>query len=1236
MKTEVLDKRDKFQKVVDNGDGTQTVSLFISPVHYQDEKGDWQDIDPSIIENTKSLPKIYDYVTKANEFSVGFKRLANENQFIRFTNQRGQGGAVSITLTGLYLYDSGSKFLIASPTAAAGVVYGNTINYPGVFPGVDLEFISLETELKENITLHSDFKKTLPDPISLKYDPTTTRIAIGVKFESNNGTRKTERLAFLDATGQETIWVGAVQANDFNEKPLETFDQYSDTGDYLYGISYKDSQEAAYPIIIDPTIYTTSTTSGYLGSNIGTGTKYVYGGGSNPFRAGSDGTNYYRSYYRFDLSTYTGVTIGTGTFSVYPTAAGSQTIALYQISDWLTLDTVDWAATVVRMVGNYGSTINQYVAKDVRADVAMKLGSWVAFYQKWVSEASGFNTAMLMHGSTAANKPKLDFTTYPTLTQNTATAGDTQVTVNWTNSGGLISGDKHRVYYMAGTGLSAATVKGNNTYVETSDYADTSKIITGLVNGTNYCFIVVDVMMAAGNICMGTTSNVIECTPHTPTTPVSFSADTVRSLQATYTVKGDTVRQLSGTNTFKADTLRKLRKAVPTLKADTFRKVQRQETVKGDTLRKLRRTVNFLADTIRKLRRNVTLQADSLRVVRRIETIKGDTFRKVFRSEAIKGDTFRKVCRVETVKGDTVRKLQITYTVKADTVRNLRVNLTLAADTVRKLRKNITFAGDTIRNLRKNITFQGDTLRSLRVSLTLAVDTYRKLTRTVTFAIDTLRVVICSNIVIFKVDTLRKIIRSENVQADTFRKVQREDTIKADTLRKLTRVETVRADTLRRLQRNVAVAVDTLRKVLRAETLAVDTVRRLQSNVALVVDTYRKIVRVETVKADTLRKLQRTVTFAADTLRVITTTVFTSVYFAVDSLRKLQTTNTFKADTVRKLRVSAVFKADAYRKIIRGLTFKADTLRKLLIRTVFKADTVRKLRAVITFKADTLRRLRTRATFLADTYRKNIRVETVKVDTLRSLRKSLTFAADTLRRLMTTGSIIFAVDTLRRVIVTATPKADTVRGVQVTTLVNADTVRRLGISLTFAADTLRKTRIRFQGLFDTLRAVIKSIRKHSPDYNVSEIDDRYEVSEIADRFEVSEINDHYTATEMDDGFAAAELEFNYIFVEDGIEMKSFTLGESKEVGIEFSSTDGTNFEVASATYTYKGSDGTTYSSGGVTVDGKKVFVLLTPEVAGYSQVVKFTVSLQPLNNEGLPDLTKNVEVIKALVVVNVT
>jgi len=88
----------------------------------------------------------------------------------------------------------------------------------------------------------------------------------------------------------------------------------------------------------------------------------------------------------------------------------------------------------------------------------------------------------------------------------------------------------------------------------------------------------------------------------------------------------------------------------------------------------------------------------------------------------------------------------------------------------------------------------------------------------------------------------------------------------------------------------------------------------------------------------------------------------------------------------------------------------------------------------------------------------------------------------------------------------------------------------------------------------------------------------------------------------------------------------FKLGEQKDVGLNVSSKDGSNFSFESVTYEYKDRTGTVISEGEAQFDNnfKKTFVLLSPTTGGN---VEFKMKMRPLLANGEIDSSKNIETI---------
>lgn len=316
-----------------------------------------------------------------------------------------------------------------------------------------------------------------------------------------------------------------------NEVFTKRFAQKQGNKQLIYtGIAASMLDYLSYPLIIDPsTTLNADTGDGaitYQGGNYNglntTNNQHIVGQEGYDDGKGTTWYKWHRFFFQFSLSSWSTRTIGAASVGTYTdlnwTVVGTPTIVLDEIEPFGTLnDPDDWIASVTANITNdYPKNVGQYNTVDTKNRfIVSKNDSYIAYRLKRNTE----DTALTSHYITfrSANqtsaKPKIDVTYYETLTQG-ATSGATSssITVNWTNTGGLVSGDKHRVYYKSGTGHSAATIIADNTYVETSAYDATSKEVTGLSSSTTYGFVVVDVQVVGGTSYTGAQSGVQEGT----------------------------------------------------------------------------------------------------------------------------------------------------------------------------------------------------------------------------------------------------------------------------------------------------------------------------------------------------------------------------------------------------------------------------------------------------------------------------------------------------------------------------------------------------------------------------------------------------------------------------------------------------------------------------------------------------------------------------------------------------
>lgn len=686
-------------KVIVGPDANLRVTVHPYPVQYKDSKGDWTEIAPGIDKSTAKAVGV--------GFNVEFQPKLTDSGAIVFASPNGNAsfGLQGYGLAGLESIPFSSDGLISSD---------GKITYFTEWGKVIYEITRIG--LKETIYIEKD---VLEDPTAVGITLTGLTVNLDfnfapVDFESN--------VIAIDARGRHIHAARSVNGIELN---------------------YTEYKQAVLPLEIDPTLLAAAANDGYLHED-NNNTLYAYSAQSmisygvqySPATNSTDSNgcpvtipsnrDAYRQYIRFDLSSYVGYTIyGTCTYSVYQTQASTEPLCVDQIQDFGTITTSTWyAASIANIVSNLSvPTINSYVVlvSNLKAQLLSTRGSFLALKVYGDNE----NPTTTQYGGTCegANTypPKLDFNCYNTLTQNAASPSGGMVTVSWIAGGGLISGDFNRVYFMAGTSLTGSQIIANNTYIDTTAYTDTSINVPGLTNGTNYCFVVVDVQVINGTQYQGAVSNVVEATPSgaTVTYQVSFGADTARSIKAMLNFTPDTKRHLTTSVTDQGDTNRIVAIIVNTA-ADTVRKVAQIAQAGSDMLRKIvtmvisspttdRKVVasdKAGTDSYRKVTNTINTGADTKRRLQKLISTATDTIRRITLIEVINftGDMVRKVVSSTRTTTDTKRKLVITDTSKVETKRKTQVIVTTAVETLRRFGFAVNFLTDTLRQVGSWIT----------------------------------------------------------------------------------------------------------------------------------------------------------------------------------------------------------------------------------------------------------------------------------------------------------------------------------------------------------------------------------------------------------------------------------------------------------------------------------------------------------------------------------------------------
>lgn len=522
-------------------DNQQRASVFSGAAYYLDENGTSRPVDNNIYLNDMAEPGLFKYITKGNEFSVGFKASVCEEDFVTVLNKRGQKGKITYTLTGLFLYeeDTGRKYLIAAPQAGIPIIDGNAITYPDVFPGTALTFCITGDKVKENIILDESFLLNLTDPSKIGFNPYATKVVFGVKISSYGEMEQEDsgNILFNEADGNSYMFIEAITAKSAYpckdkriNKNIEVFQGfYADTNEFLYGTTYRTSQVAVYPLEIDPSISLNSsrgiTIDDWGGIDGGLNSTVLKAGGEgytyDDCGSTAYGTEYRNILLKFDLASYVNATVyedGTtpARLSMYlQTLAVYTTLSLFDHENWAETAPVAFSPIVPALapISNSSTgwqTIN-YSIKNLLIKRKRQAAKNICFAIDSTNAGSNWPAQYAVFSNIVPNLPKIQFLYYTALNQNTPTSKAVgKVNVSWVNPGGLVSGDYHRIYYKKGTGLTADQIISGGQYVSSAGYNATTADVPGLEGSQNYCFVVVDTQVVSGVSYEGARSNVME------------------------------------------------------------------------------------------------------------------------------------------------------------------------------------------------------------------------------------------------------------------------------------------------------------------------------------------------------------------------------------------------------------------------------------------------------------------------------------------------------------------------------------------------------------------------------------------------------------------------------------------------------------------------------------------------------------------------------------------------------
>lgn len=131
---ELTDLRDRYTKQFLNDDGSRTAEMSLEPIHYKDTNGKWQNISNKLVPLSEQG---FSLQNEANSFKTSFADNSREPYLVSVKDSQAYSLAWGIENT----------------NNVNSVKNNDTVTYPEIFSGVDLEYTQLPDGVKENIVL---------------------------------------------------------------------------------------------------------------------------------------------------------------------------------------------------------------------------------------------------------------------------------------------------------------------------------------------------------------------------------------------------------------------------------------------------------------------------------------------------------------------------------------------------------------------------------------------------------------------------------------------------------------------------------------------------------------------------------------------------------------------------------------------------------------------------------------------------------------------------------------------------------------------------------------------------------------------------------------------------------------------------------------------------------------------------------------------------------------------------
>ncbi|MDR0314351.1 MAG: DNRLRE domain-containing protein, partial [Oscillospiraceae bacterium] len=261
---EVISGRQAFSKVLRREDNSYVAVSFGEPIHYQDDNGDWHDIDNTLVETQNEDGQTV-FKNTADDISIelplsfddGPVRVEKDDLSVSFKIQgKVKRSSANVLNTKEYGNDKSSKKQRASDWVKLER-QSSVARYCDVLSNTDIEYNVTPGRVKESIILKKASKK------QVKYTFEVMTKGLKAKLQPDNSiefiTRLKDEIEFIIPS---PFMFDSSADQEFSKDIDVTLDE---TGEGFYTMTYSLSQEwlndtaRVYPVTIDPTICQTRT-----------------------------------------------------------------------------------------------------------------------------------------------------------------------------------------------------------------------------------------------------------------------------------------------------------------------------------------------------------------------------------------------------------------------------------------------------------------------------------------------------------------------------------------------------------------------------------------------------------------------------------------------------------------------------------------------------------------------------------------------------------------------------------------------------------------------------------------------------------------------------------------------------------------------------------------------------------------------------------------------------------------